>query len=69
MYGVFKPEVTLPLVAMAEMERAVTEVTITDIRIMSQVNTEMRQMTAFTITMILYNHETCMHLLKEWDEG
>lgn len=45
MYDVFKPEVTLPLVAMAEMERAVTEVTITDIRMISQVNTVMRQMT------------------------
>lgn len=31
------------MVAMAEMERAVTEVTVTDIRIMSQVNTETRQ--------------------------
>lgn len=37
------PEVTLPLVAMAEIERAVTEVTVTDIRMMSHVNTEGRQ--------------------------
>lgn len=37
------PEITLPLVAMAEMESAVTEVTVTDIRIISQVNTEVRK--------------------------